>query len=77
MRGTGLRVMEFVNLKKEAITFTGDAKGRISVIGKGAKPRYTTMTHALTDKIKEYSEDMNPEDALFPRKDGQLYTSGW
>ena len=52
LHGSGLRVMELINMKKEDITFTGSTKGQIKVKGKGSKSRFTTMTHDLTDKVK-------------------------
>ncbi len=36
---SGLRIGELIVLKVSAITFKGKTKGRISLIGKGEKPR--------------------------------------
>ena len=47
------------------------------MIGKGGKPRYTTFTHELTDKLKEYCKGMEADDVLFTRRDGLPYKSEW
>ena len=61
LHGSGLRVMELLKMKKEDITFAGSTKGQIKVIGKGSKHRFTTITHDLTDKVKEYAKHMGAE----------------
>ncbi len=39
LHGSGLRIGELIKLKVSAITFDGKSKGKISLIGKGNKPR--------------------------------------
>ena len=76
MYGSGLRVMELLKMKKKDITFTGSTKGKIQVIGKGGKARFTTLTHDLTDKIKQYAKGMGSDQVLFTARNGFPYTTG-
>jgi len=56
-RYTGLRLSELVNLRTEEIDL--DAR-RISLVGKGRKPRVVPIPHLLAGVLGEYLEQVRP-----------------
>ena len=58
LRYTGLRMKELVNLRTEEIDL--DAR-RISLVGKGRKPRVVPIPHLLADVLREYLEALRPK----------------
>jgi site-specific recombinase XerD len=57
-RYTGLRMKELVNLRTEQVDL--DAR-RISLVGKGRKPRVVPIPHLLADVLREYLEALRPK----------------
>ena len=57
LRYTGLRMKELVNLRTEEIDL--DAR-RISLVGKGRKPRVVPIPHLLADVLREYLDELRP-----------------
>jgi integrase/recombinase XerD len=57
LRYTGLRMKELVNLRTEEVDV--DAR-RISLVGKGRKPRVIPIPHLLADVLREYLEELRP-----------------
>jgi site-specific recombinase XerD len=57
LRYTGLRLSELVNLRISEVDL--DAR-RISLVGKGRKPRVIPIPHLLADVLGEYLEQVRP-----------------
>ncbi len=57
LRYTGLRMKELVNLRTEEVDL--DAR-RISLVGKGRKPRVIPIPHLLADVLREYLNELRP-----------------
>jgi site-specific recombinase XerD len=57
LRYTGLRMKELVNLRTEEVDL--DAR-RISLVGKGRKPRVVPIPHLLADVLREYLDALRP-----------------
>jgi site-specific recombinase XerD len=57
LRYSGLRAGELVNLRTEEVDL--DAR-RISLVGKGRKPRVIPIPHLLADVLREYLEELRP-----------------
>ena len=57
LRYTGLRMKELVNLRNEEVDL--DAR-RISLVGKGRKPRVIPIPHLLADVLREYLDEIRP-----------------
>ena len=58
LRYTGLRMKELVNLRTEEVDL--DAR-RISLVGKGRKPRVVPIPHVLATVLREYLEECAAE----------------
>ena len=58
LRYTGLRMKELVNLRTEEVDL--EAR-RISLVGKGRKPRVIPIPHLLADVLREYLEELRPK----------------
>jgi site-specific recombinase XerD len=58
LRYTGLRAGELVNLRTEEVDLDGR---RISLVGKGRKPRVIPIPHLLADVLREYLEETRPK----------------
>jgi site-specific recombinase XerD len=58
LRYTGLRMKELVNLRTEEIDL--EAR-RISLVGKGRKPRVIPIPHLLADVLREYLDEIRPQ----------------
>ena len=56
-RYTGLRMKELVNLRTEEVDL--EAR-RISLVGKGRKPRVIPIPHLLADTLREYLDEIRP-----------------
>src|ERR1035441_1314681 len=56
-RYTGLRMKELVNLRTEEVDLESR---RISLVGKGRKPRVVPIPHLLADVLREYLEELRP-----------------
>jgi site-specific recombinase XerD len=56
-RYTGLRMKELVNLRTEEVDL--EAR-RISLVGKGRKPRVIPIPHLLADVLREYLDEIRP-----------------
>ena len=75
LRYTGLRLKEVVTLRTEEVDL--DAR-RISLVGKGRKPRVVPIPHLLADVLREYLDEIRPKlpvsSYLFanPRGNGNL-----
>jgi len=57
LRYTGLRMKELVNLRTEEVDL---GARRISLVGKGRKPRVIPIPHLLADVLREYLEELRP-----------------
>ena len=57
LRYTGLRMKELVNLRTEEVDL--EAR-RISLVGKGRKPRVVPIPHLLADVLREYLDELRP-----------------
>ena len=57
LRYTGLRLKEVVSLRTEEVDL--DAR-RISLVGKGRKPRVVPIPHLLADVLREYLDEVRP-----------------
>ena len=57
LRYTGLRMKELVNLRTEEVNL--DVR-RISLVGKGRKPRVIPIPHMLADVLREYLDEIRP-----------------
>jgi site-specific recombinase XerD len=57
LRYSGLRAGELVNLRTEEVDL--DAR-RISLVGKGRKPRVVPIPHLLADVLREYLDNVRP-----------------
>jgi site-specific recombinase XerD len=57
LRYSGLRAGELVNLRTEQVDL--EAR-RISLVGKGRKPRVVPIPHLLADALREYREETRP-----------------
>jgi site-specific recombinase XerD len=58
LRFTGLRLDELVNLQSGEVDL--DAR-RISLVGKGRKPRVVPIPHPLADVLGDYLDDVRPK----------------
>jgi integrase/recombinase XerD len=58
LRYTGLRLKELVNLHIEEIDLESR---RISLVGKGCKPRVVPIPHLLADVLREYLDEVRPK----------------
>ena len=58
LRYSGLRAGELVNLRTEEVDL--EAR-RISLVGKGRKPRVVPIPHLLADALREYLEELRPK----------------
>ncbi|MGO9584536.1 MAG: tyrosine-type recombinase/integrase [Acidimicrobiales bacterium] len=58
LRYTGLRMKELVNLRTEEVDLVFR---RISLVGKGRKPRVIPIPHLLADVLGEYLDDLRPK----------------
>src|ERR1035441_10052674 len=57
-RYTGLRLDELVSLRTEEVDL--DAR-RISLVGKGRKPRVVPFPHLLEDVLRPYLDELRPK----------------
>ncbi len=57
LRYTGLRLSELVNLRTEEVDL---GARRISLVGKGRKPRVVPIPHPLANVLGEYLEQVRP-----------------
>ena len=57
LRYTSLRMKELINLRREEVDL--DAR-RISLVGKGRKPRVIPIPHLLADVLREYLDELRP-----------------
>ena len=57
LRYTGLRMKELINLRTEEIDL---GARRISLVGKGRKPRVIPIPHMLADVLREYLDEIRP-----------------
>ncbi len=57
LRYTGLRMKELVDLRTEEVDL--EAR-RISLVGKGRKPRVVPVPHLLADALSEYLDEIRP-----------------
>ena len=58
LRYSGLRAGELVNLRTEEVDL--EAR-RISLVGKGRKPRVVPIPHLLADVLREYLDELRPK----------------
>ena len=58
LRYSGLRASELVSLRTEEVDL--EAR-RISLVGKGRKPRVVPIPHLLADVLREYLDDVRPK----------------
>jgi site-specific recombinase XerD len=58
LRYSGLRAGELVNLRTEEVDL--EAR-RISLVGKGRKPRVVPIPHLLADVLREYLDEIRPQ----------------
>ena len=57
LRYTGLRMKELVNLRTDEVDLQ---TRRISLVGKGRKPRVIPIPHLLVDVLREYLDELRP-----------------
>jgi site-specific recombinase XerD len=60
---TGVRVSEFVSIKKADINFT---TGDIHVFGKGSKERIVIVGPDVLEDLRKYCEAFKPDQKIFP-----------